>query len=418
MLMARHEALVAAARIQIFVNDLSATGVVRNAVAIANAAAASGYQVRLLTCRSDGILRKDVCSSVTLVNLVENGIGGSRRSRLLKALLDYRRHSRDWCPDIMLSAGNHGHLLSTIAWLGLPGIKMLRISNDLDHGSPALPTRWWRRFKFAALARCADRLILISRVLRDHPLLSCATAEGKAVTIPNGVDVGAVRQCAQLPCPHRWAGDPSVPTVLVVGRHVPQKNLSLLLDGFAKARREKQLRLIILGDGPPHETERLRFQIERLSIDPDVDLVPATGNPFPYMAAATVLALPSLWEGSSNVLLEAMACGTPVIASRTAGDAEYVLASGRYGLLIDPHNVDELALALLRQTSDERIGPGCRATSFDRSVAVRGYIDLFDHTIGGARTRRQPNCGSASSWSIRSLVSGILAPVHSVSASR
>ena len=103
-------------RLQIFVSDLSATGVVRNAIAIANEAAASGYRVRLLTCNADGVLRRELGPGVAVVRLNDPGDAQrSRRTQMKKALLAYRKHCREWRPDIMLSAGNHGHLLSTFA---------------------------------------------------------------------------------------------------------------------------------------------------------------------------------------------------------------------------------------------------------------------------------------------------------------
>jgi glycosyltransferase involved in cell wall biosynthesis len=102
------------------------------------------------------------------------------------------------------------------------------------------------------------------------------------------------------------------------------------------------------------------------------------------MAAAGALALPSLWEGSSNVLLEAMACGTPVIASRTAGDAEHVLDGGKHGVLVDPHDVESLAAALVRQTGTGRVEPGNRVQSFARDHAMSRYIQLFDQLASQA----------------------------------
>jgi hypothetical protein len=85
-----------APRLQIFVSDLNATGVVRNAVAIANAAAAAGYKVRLLTCRPEGSFRAAISPEVTLVSLLPKRTRkDSRHSQLKQALLAYRRHSRD-----------------------------------------------------------------------------------------------------------------------------------------------------------------------------------------------------------------------------------------------------------------------------------------------------------------------------------
>ena len=373
-----------APRIQIFVSDLSATGVVRNAVAIANEAAASGYEVRLLTCSPDGVMRSQLRADVTLVRLARDARAErSRRRQLQQVLVEYRRHSRNWQPDIMLSAGNHGHLLSCIAWLGLPGAKLLRVSNDLSHGSPSLLTRCWRNLKFRLVAGLADRLVLVSRALGEHPLLAGQLRSGRAHIIANGVDVEAVRAASRHPCPHRWAGDRAVPVVLAVGRHARQKNFGTLLRAFASARARRPMRLIILGDGQRTETARLQVLATSLGISADVDFVSAVANPFPFMAAARTLVLPSLWEGSSNVLLEAMACGTAIIASRTAGDANLTLDGGKYGILVDPHDVESLASSLLQQTGKGSILPGKRASAFERSLAMRQYIRLFDQLIDG-----------------------------------
>lgn len=392
MLMARYPARAPAApRVQIFASDLSATGVVRNAIAIANAAAAAGCDVRLLTCRSDGPLRDELSPDVGLVDLLgPKAVAAGRRSQLQGAFFAYRRHSRAWRPDILLSAGNHAHLLSTFAWLGLPGSKILRISNDLGHGSPAFATRLLRSVKFRFMTSRADRLVLVSRALAQHRLLAREAAGGKAAIVPNGVDVEAVHRAARHSCPHPWAKDRQVPIVLAVGRHVRQKNLDTLLAGFARARRQRPMRLMFLGAGTGAQTQRLRDRVSELALDDDVDFVRPTANPFPYMASAGVLALPSLWEGSANVLLEAMACGTPVIAARSAGDAEHVLQSGRYGVLVDANDVEGLALAILCQTGAGRVEPGDRARSFDRAQSMRQYLRLFDELVQNADPVRTP----------------------------
>jgi len=373
-----------ARRLQIFVHDLSATGVVRNAIALANEAAASGYEVRLLTCNADGMLRGQVGPSVAIVKLNEGP--GRRRSRnldMIGALLAYRRHSLDWRPDLMMSAGNHGHLLSTLAWLGVPGIKVLRFSNDLTHGSPSALTRLWREARFRLMARLADRLIYVSRAQGQHPLLADQLDAGKALVIPNGVDLEFVRTEAAKNCPHPWLEGESIPVVLAVGRHVKQKNFRMLLSAFAQARATHPMRLMFLGDGKPAEIGRIKRLAVELGVESNVAFVPAVANPFPYMAAAAAFVLPSRWEGSANVLLEAMACGTPVVASHTAGDAEHVLASGEYGALVDPLSAVEIADALLRQIGPNAVLPGARADAFCRRLVLRRYLRLFDTLVEG-----------------------------------
>lgn len=366
-------------RVQIFVSDLGATGVVRNAVAIANEAAASGYEVRLLTCDAEGILGKELSPSVAVVKLSGSDLAGrSRRAKMRSVLLSYRRHCRAWKPDILMSAGNHGHLLSTVAWLGLPGRKLLRISNDLAHGSRSLPARALRAAKFWLVGKFADRLVYVSHGLSRRPLPVGQPSYGRALAIPNGVDLERVRAAASQHCQLPWAGKDPAPVVLAVGRFARQKNFDSLLKAFAVARARRVLRLAFLGEGSRSEVARMKALAESLGVAEDVEFIAPVANPFPYMRASGVLVLPSLWEGSSNVILEALACGTPVVASRTAGDAAHVLGEGRFGLLVDPLDIEGMADAILRQVGPDAVLPRGRAEQFSRSIALRRYMQLFD----------------------------------------
>ena len=73
-----------------------------------------------------------------------------------------------------------------------------------------------------------------------------------------------------------------------------------------------------------------------------------------------------------------MACGTPVIAARTAGDAEHVLDNGRYGVLVEPGKLQQLADAILLQTGPDAVRPCSRAAEFARNISMRRYVTLFD----------------------------------------
>lgn len=382
-----------APRLQIFVHDLSATGVVRNAIAIANEAATRGYAVRLLTAAPDGALRDLVSSDVELIGLMSPSDSHlPRATQLRRSREELRRRTIEWKPDVLFSAGNHAHKTATKAWFGLPGIKILRISNALGHNLP----RWsWRllrrRLRFAMITALSDRVVLISRQMERDPAFAGLLRSGKARVITNGVDVERVRRLAAQPCPHPWFQGGQKPVVLAVGRMVEQKNLDLLVHALAHTRRERPLRLVVLGEGSPEARERLRSLAERLGVEDAIAQLPPTPNPFPYVAAADVVALPSWWEGSSNVILESMACGTPVVAARTAGDAWHVLDEGRYGVLIDPADAHDLAAALLRQTGPDPIRPGDRVLDFTADAALRSYMDLLDQAAAQARGTGKTN---------------------------
>lgn len=382
-----------APRLQIFVHDLSATGVVRNAIAIANEAATRGYAVRLLTAAPDGALRDLVSSDVELIGLMSPSDSHlPRATQLRRSREELRRRTIEWKPDVLFSAGNHAHKTATKAWFGLPGIKILRISNALGHNLP----RWsWRllrrRLRFAMITALSDRVVLISRQMERDPAFAGLLRSGKARVITNGVDVERVRRLAAQPCPHPWFQGGQKPVVLAVGRMVEQKNLDLLVHALAHTRRERPLRLVVLGEGSPEARERLRSLAERLGVEDAIAQLPPTPNPFPYVAAADVVALPSWWEGSSNVILESMACGTPVVAARTAGDAWHVLDEGRYGVLIDPADAHDLAAALLRQTGPDPIRPGDRVLDFTADAVLRSYMDLLDQAAAQARGTGKTN---------------------------
>jgi glycosyltransferase involved in cell wall biosynthesis len=256
----------------------------------------------------------------------------------------------------------------------------VRISNDLDHkidGRPVKPfSRWWRMIKFRTVAALADRLVFVSPHLTRSEVVLGKAALRKAVVIPNGVDAAAARQRASEPVSHPWLSDiAGQPLVLAIGRLAPQKNFGNLLRAMAIARRSRPVRLLIIGLGPLKNA--LQEQAAALDIGDAVDFMAPVPNPMPFLAGASVLALPSWWEGSSNVLLEALACGTPIVASRTAGSAEDVLDFGRHGLLVDPADPEGLAAALVRQVGDDKLMPGDRARDFSRDAALDAYADLI-----------------------------------------
>lgn len=369
-------------RVAIFIDDFSATGVVINAIAIARHLHERGCVVRLIATRAEGALISGVADGVSIIGLIPNEQeNSSRHDRLRGSLLPFRKSLKAFAPDVLFSAGNHGHVASVLVSLALPKCRtIVRISNDLDHvinGRPSEPLdRLWRVSKFRAVAALADKMVFVSRhLLRSRGVLG-GRAIRKAVVIPNGVDVAAVRQRAAEPCSHPWLDDiENVPLILAVGRLAQQKNFSHLLRAVAIARKSRPLRLLLIGAGPLHG--ELLAEALALGIREAVEIMAPVANPMPYLARASVVALPSWWEGSSNVLLETLACGTPVVASRTAGNAEDVLDYGRYGLLVDPDDPEGMAAALLVQTSPQAQLPGDRASDFSREAALRAYGDLI-----------------------------------------
>lgn len=352
--------------IVLFTYDFARTGVVVNAVRLANALAARGHCVSLLVCREDGRGGHRIDPAVKVV--VARGwfcrwtLG--RQLSLVLSLAELRRSLRRLAPAILLSAGNHGHSVATAASLGLPGLRrILRISNELHRAEGPLPVRLWRRLLHRVVIGRADRLLLVSAHLARHPLLAQALASGKAVVTPNGVDMQEVARMAGEPCAHPWFGS-AEPVIVTVGRLVPHKNLATLIRALARVRATRPARLVIVGGGSAAERERLHKLAGRHGVGEYLQFTGEQANPMPFVARADVFVLPSLREGSSNALLEALACGVSIIAATSAGNAQEVLGYGRYGLLVDPMDVEGMAQAILYQTAVDACRPGGRAADF------------------------------------------------------
>ena len=361
--------------IAIFVFDLSATGVVRNALALAGALARD-HAVTVVACRGGAMAQLPPG-----VRLVDLGGGARIGAAALPGLgLALRRHIALTRPPVAISAGNRGHPLFLAALKGLRGVRRIyRFSNDIDHARGATSkgalTRLGDAAQLALLTADADRIVLVSAHLLGDPRLAATHARGQAVVIENGVDVDRIRARAAAPCPHRFAAPGAPPFVLGIGRLSEQKNFATLIDAVGLARATRPLNLLILGDGP--QRDALVARAAAAGLGDAFDLPGVVDNPFAFLVRAGTFALPSWWEGASNVLLEALACGTPIVASATAGNACAVLGEGRYGVIAEPGDAHAWAAALLRQTGGDRVLPGDRADAYrldDTLAAWRALV--------------------------------------------
>ena len=141
---------------------------------------------------------------------------------------------------------------------------------------------------------------------------------------------------------------------LYLGRYDPYKNLQRLLDAFAKLPHYQDYELRLLGPSDSRYTPHLKHQAKELNISNQVKFL----NYLPYnelpsiLAGAIALVLPSLWEGFGLPVLEAMACGTPVITSNLSSLPE---VAGDAALLIDPYRIEEITAAIKTVATDEEV---------------------------------------------------------------
>ncbi|WP_006788526.1 glycosyltransferase [Thiorhodospira sibirica] len=166
--------------------------------------------------------------------------------------------------------------------------------------------------------------------------------------IRNPVITPNLLQQANAPALHPWL-EQTVPLILGMGNLHRVKDFITLIRAFAQVRRERPARLLILGEG--HLRTSLEREIQRLGLSADVDLPGFVENPYPFLKAARVFVLSSLREGSPNALTEALALGTPVVATDCPGGVREILQHGQYGTVV-PMRAPEIMAAAILQTLD------------------------------------------------------------------
>jgi len=226
--------------------------------------------------------------------------------------------------------------------------------------------------------RHADRVVALCRRSVDE-----ARADGFSdttiVVIPNGVDAERFTPAHRCPAAPR--------RILYAGRLAEEKRLDVLIDAFSSLKCvHTDLVLDIFGSGPLHES--LRNKAHMLGLAASVRFHGTVPDIERCFDRACILVQPSLAEGMSNIILEAMAAGLPVVATRT-GAAEDIIQDGVNGLLVDSGSADQMHAAIARLLSDEasaeRIGREARALialEYTIEKVAARYRGLYHELLG------------------------------------
>lgn len=261
-------------------------------------------------------------------------------------------------------------------WLGrafnCPVVITARGSDVTEFPDHAIP----RRYIDGAIAG-ADALISVSGALRDR-LIELGASPEKVTVLRNGIDTDLFHPVDRTAA--RAALGLTRPTLISVGGLIPRKRNHLTIDAISLL---DTVDLIIVGEGPDHGV--LQVQIDRLGLGGRVRLLgprPHGALPF-YYGAADAMVLASSREGWANVLLESMACGTPVVASRIPGNPEVVRAP-EAGLIVENNTAEGIATAVraLFANPPDRVATRAYAEKFGWAETSAGQLALFRGLLG------------------------------------
>ena len=223
----------------------------------------------------------------------------------------------------------------------------------------------------------ADEIVAISEGVADDIKKVSGVSEEKISIIHNPVVTRELKEKSKESVDHGFF-ELGVPVILSVGRLDKQKDYKTLVRSFKQVRKKVDSRLLILGEG--NQRAEIQELINELNIKKDVDLPGFVENPYKYMRKSSVFVLSSRWEGFGNVIVEAMATGTPVVSTNCPSGPSEILKNGRYGELVPVGNSKKLADAILRTLKNPNISEKeliKRANEFNIENCISGYKKLL-----------------------------------------
>ncbi|MCB1875357.1 MAG: glycosyltransferase [Chromatiales bacterium] len=334
---------------------------------------ALGHPVDIVAARTQGAHVEALPAGARLIRLAAR-----HSTTALPALVRYLRNEP---PSVLLAAKERAIRTAVLAkrlsgsQVPLYGRMGTTLSAALEGGNPLS-----RSIRYALLRnayRRLDGLIAVSGGVADDVEKIAGMERTRIHVIRNPVIGPWLAKAAEADPQHPWFGDGGDPIVLGAGRLTRQKDFPTLLRAFALANRHRGCRLIILGEG--RDRQALLDLANELGVADRVDLPGFRANPHALMARADVFVLSSLWEGSPNVLTEAMALGAPVVSTDCPSGPREVLDGGRLAPLVPMSDPDALAKAIVHSLEQppQRAMLQEAVRDYHMDVAARHYLTVM-----------------------------------------
>jgi glycosyltransferase involved in cell wall biosynthesis len=353
-------------------------GVERMILNLLNAMASQGYRMDLLLIKTHSKHLEELHPQIRRIEL------GSQHS--ITSLWPLSRYLKQVRPPCLLAAKDRAGRVAVLAraLAGAQQIRLvLRLGTNLTAALAHKPPwqTWLRRWSIRRIYPHLDKIITVSEGVRQDTLSVSGINPDKIEVVRNPVITPQLIQDARAAPPHPWLIDRHVPVILGAGRLTLQKDFSTLIRAFAKVRESCVCRLIILGEGQQREV--LQTLALELGVAQDLALPGFTSNPYVYMRHVSLFVLSSRWEGSPNVLTEAMALGVPVVSTNCPSGPSEILEQGRIAPLVPVGDDQVLAQAILTTLKNppepEKLQKAVSEYHAQRSATH--YLEIIRHTL-------------------------------------
>lgn len=346
-------------------------GVQITRVRVANILAKRGYEVHCVMPEANGPHLQALSPEVRLVDL------GTRKPWGVVAALS--RYIKATDPFAIMASQQHTIIAAIWArWLSRRKIRLV-IS---QHNTLSAICRQHKKLALVPfMAKCfyryADEIIAVSNGVADDLAVVAGLPRERITVVYNAVVTDDMLKAAGEATGHPWFDEKDRPIVLGVGNLTKVKDFPTLLRAFRSLRERVDARLVILGEGP--ERAALEKEIAAFDLDDQVALLGFTDNPYAFMARSDVFVLSSAVEGFGNVVVEALACGCPVVSTDCPSGPAEILAAGDFGPLVEIGDDRAMADAISRtlEAPIDATRLKGRAAAFSADRAVDQYLDLL-----------------------------------------
>ncbi|MCU7919252.1 MAG: glycosyltransferase [Candidatus Thiodiazotropha sp. (ex Epidulcina cf. delphinae)] len=331
-------------RIACFLATSGHSGVDRVAQNLLPGLAAAGYPVDLLKIRNHGpYLAEQRPANLRVIELNARHVYSA-----LPEILSYLRHHR---PAVLLSDKDRVNRTAILANALTGGKARLALRSgttvSLNLASRGRFDRFLQRNSMRYLYRLADVVLMPSRGAADDFAHAIGLPRERISVVPSPIITPSYRERLHQPMDHPWFRPGEPPVILGVGELCRRKDFTTLIRAFAQLSNSYDCRLLILGEG--RARGRLEQEVRRRKLEQRISLPGFMANPYPYMKQAGLFVLSSLWEGMPVVLIEAMAAGTPVVATDCPSGPAELLGALPGRPLAKTGDVSGLAQAMARQ---------------------------------------------------------------------
>ncbi|MFD7525287.1 glycosyltransferase [Paenibacillus chitinolyticus] len=352
-------------KVAFFITSLAGGGAEKAVSMLLDSLCGVTYELHLIVNKLEGPYVKSLPEHIHVTEL--------GAARLRSALPVLKQELKKINPDVVISHMMENNLLIMLAKLtGKFSFKTLLCEHS---------TIQRKRFKGANMLRTwtysrSDGVIGVSAAMGQEIHSVLKVPENKVHVIYNPVFDSDFIQRSERPCTHPWLIDMEYPVIIGIGRLVREKRFDLFIEVIKELNEGMNVRAIILGEG--HLRSELQEKINGYKLQAKVELAGYMDNPLPFLKKGNVFLQSSDIEGLPTALIEATACGIPIVATKTHTGTEEILNGGS-GIIVEREDVNGMvdAVKLMLQQQRSEVSP-TYYQKFSSEQAAEEYSSLID----------------------------------------